>query len=66
MADDDIVTIEFRGISVDLPVGSALVVESCAAGVLRLRRLFTVDPKPDPAPAIIKPMPAAPAKEGKA
>jgi hypothetical protein len=34
---DDIVTIEYRGIAGTLVVGSSVVVESCHAGVLRLR-----------------------------
>jgi len=34
---DDTVTIEYRGISRAMVVGTSVVVESCEAGVLRLR-----------------------------
>jgi hypothetical protein len=47
---DDVVTIEYRGMSGELEVGSTVTVESCHAGVLRLRRTaatINVDkPKP--------------------
>jgi len=34
---DEFVTVEYRGIVGTLAVGSSVVVESCEAGVLRLR-----------------------------
>lgn len=40
---DDIV-VQYRGISRELVAGDALVVESCEAGVLRLRRAPAVKP----------------------
>jgi hypothetical protein len=46
---DDFVTVEYRGIVGTLAVGSSVVVESCDAGVLRLRV-----PKPKP---VIEPLP---------
>ena len=47
-----LVTIEFRGIAGELPIGSVLSVESCEAGVLRLRLVAM----PEAAPKIGTPI----------
>jgi len=41
---DDFVTVEYRGIVGTLVVGATVVVESCDAGVLRLRAILPTPP----------------------
>jgi len=45
---DDLVTVEYRGVLGTLAVGSAFVVESCEAGVLRLRAAPVATPPVTP------------------
>lgn len=53
MDDNDVVTIEFRGISGvaghTLPVGALLRVETCEAGIVVLRRMVPATSAPTPA-----------------
>ena len=58
---DEFVTIEYRGIIGDLPIGSTVRVESWGAGVLRLR----VAPAMGPTAALLAPKPEAPAEPAK-
>jgi hypothetical protein len=66
---DHCVTVEYRGIVGTLAVGSSVVVESCDAGVLRLRVPGTeaVTPAEKVVPdALEKPTTQAPTTEGSA
>jgi hypothetical protein len=45
---DDLVTIEYRGVLGTLNVGDSFVVESCEAGLLKVRALPVVAPAAAP------------------
>jgi hypothetical protein len=48
-----LVTIEFRGIVGELPIGSVLSVESCEAGVLRMRLVAMPEAAPEAGTPIV-------------